>query len=143
MHDSDHASQVVGEKAAILSLDRANYDIAGVFGCFDASVDLFEAAIKVGAEDISRKIAIFEAAIKDQPVPRFPADGVIGLTKRHAAHNVINDVDESGSGRFEGGKLFEGWITALFAEILDFGVKRVFAWKMFVEQRLRDAGGFG
>src|SRR5437762_2025703 len=143
MHDRDHSSQMMRKKAAILGPDGAEDDIARSFGGLDASVDFIEAATELRIEKVAREIAVFEATVQDQPVPSLPADRIVRFAHRDAAHDVINDVDERGSGGFERRKFLQRGVAALSAEILNFGVKGIFARKMFVKERLGDTGGFG
>src|SRR5689334_19023449 len=131
------------EEAAVLGCHRTGHQIACFLGSTQAGIDFIEAAAELGVEKISRKIAIFEAAIEDQTMPGFPTDRIIRPTHSCGAHNVVYDVHQRGSGGLKSRKLLQRRILPLFSKVLNFRVKRILAWKMLIKEGLGDACGFG
>src|SRR5947207_2128935 len=116
---------MMGKEAPVLSGDRARYQVAGSLRRCQASIDFVQAAIEVIAEQIPRKIAIFEATVQDQPVTCFPTDGVVRSAEGSGSHDVINDMHQRRCGRLQRGELVQGGVATLFSKVLNLGVKRV------------------
>jgi hypothetical protein len=84
--------------------------------------------------------AILQQALEHETVAGVPMDVPDRLAQNQGAHEIIDQIDKGRGGRHQAGQFLRDRILALTTEFLDGAVKGLLAGKMFVEQRLGNAG---
>ena len=74
-------------------------------------------------------------------MPCFPANRSGRPPQHQRAQQIIDQMHQRRGGRLKVGEFLHDWIDSFAREILNLGVKRFLAGKMFVEQRLGNSGG--